>query len=209
METVIIVIHLMVIVALVAVVLLQRSEGGALGMGGGDQFMTMRGQGNVLTRATTILAAIFFATSLAMTFLTRLNAPPTSVLDTTPAAQTAPVAPAGGIPAADTGNGRQRHPRPAQQVHQRSAGHGDAEERRARYDHRAGGARRHYDAIGSGRHHAIGSGRHHAVGSGRQPGSGLVAVAKMTTHKLSPARTLNRRGRHLFVQRARVLDFAN
>jgi preprotein translocase subunit SecG len=107
MQTVVIVIHLMVIVALVAVVLLQRSEGGALGMGGGDQFMTMRGQGNVLTRATTILGAIFFATSLAMSVLNRLNAPPTSILDTAPAAQTAPApTPAtgtAGTPAAGTG----------------------------------------------------------------------------------------------------------
>jgi len=93
MQTVVIVIHLMVIVALVAVVLLQRSEGGALGMGGGDQFMTMRGQGNVLTRATTILAAVFFITSMTMTWLAQRNAPPTSVLDTAPAAQTAPTAP--------------------------------------------------------------------------------------------------------------------
>ncbi len=93
MQTVVIVIHLMVIVALVAVVLLQRSEGGALGIGGGDQFMTMRGQGNVLTRATTILAAIFFATSLAMSVLNRLNTPPTAVLDTAPAAQAAPTVP--------------------------------------------------------------------------------------------------------------------
>jgi preprotein translocase subunit SecG len=105
MQTVVIVIHLMVIVALVAVVLLQRSEGGALGMGGGDQFMTMRGQGNVLTRATTILAAIFFATSLAMSVLNRLNTPPTAVLDTAPAAQTAPAVPPtpGTAPATGTG----------------------------------------------------------------------------------------------------------
>ena len=111
METVVIVIHLMVILALIAVVLLQRSEGGALGVGGSDQFMTTRGQGNVLTRATTILAAAFFATSLLMGVLTRLNAPPTSVLDTTPAAQSAP-APAPTAPtttapatAGDTGTG--------------------------------------------------------------------------------------------------------
>ena len=106
MDTVVIVIHLMVIVALVAVVLLQRSEGGALGMGGSDKFMTMRGQGNVLTRATTILGAIFFVTSMTMTVLARLNAPPTAILDTTPAAQTAPaptVPATGGTPAADTG----------------------------------------------------------------------------------------------------------
>ncbi len=100
MQTVVIVIHLMVIVALVAVVLLQRSEGGALGVGGSDQFMTTRGQGNVLTRATTILAAIFFATSLAMSVLNSLNAPPTAILDTTPAANTAPSAPADTTPTA-------------------------------------------------------------------------------------------------------------
>ncbi len=111
MDTVVIVIHLMVIVALVAVVLLQRSEGGALGMGGSDKFMTMRGQGNVLTRATTILGAMFFVTSMTMTVLARLNAPPTAILDTTPAAQTEPTTPTapatapatGGAPAADTG----------------------------------------------------------------------------------------------------------
>jgi preprotein translocase subunit SecG len=94
METVIIVIHLMVIVALVAVVLLQRSEGGALGIGGGNAFMSSRGQGNVLTRATGILAAAFFATSIALTVITRLTAPPSSILDTVPATATAP-APAG------------------------------------------------------------------------------------------------------------------
>ena len=90
METVIIVIHLMVIVALIAVVLLQRSEGGALGIGGGNAFLTSRGQGNVLTRATAILAAAFFATSIALSVLTRLTAPPSALLDTVPAAATTP-----------------------------------------------------------------------------------------------------------------------
>ena len=93
METVVIVIHLMVIVALVAVVLLQRSEGGALGMGGGDQFMTMRGQGNVLTRATTILGGDLLRHLAGDVDPARLNAPPTAMLDTAPAAQTAPAAP--------------------------------------------------------------------------------------------------------------------
>ncbi len=116
MQTVVIVIHLMVIVALVAVVLLQRSEGGALGVGGSDQFMTTRGQGNVLTRATTILGAAFFATSLAMSVLNRLSAPPTAVLEPTPAVQTVPTTPTtptvpaaapatSGTPATDTGTG--------------------------------------------------------------------------------------------------------
>ena len=90
METVIIVIHLMVILALIAVVLLQRSEGGALGIGGGNAFLSSRGQGNVLTRATGILAAAFFATSIALTVVSRLTAPPSAILDTVPAAATAP-----------------------------------------------------------------------------------------------------------------------
>src|ERR1700680_2099496 len=96
METVVIVIHLMVIVALIAVVLLQRSEGGALGIGGGNAFLTSRGPGNVLTRATAILAAAFFATSIALSVLTRLTAPPSAILDTVPAAATTPAT----IPAA-------------------------------------------------------------------------------------------------------------
>ncbi|MGO9756765.1 MAG: preprotein translocase subunit SecG, partial [Roseiarcus sp.] len=52
MQTVLIVIHLLVVIALVGVVLLQRSEGGALGIGGGGGFMTGRGQANALSRAT-------------------------------------------------------------------------------------------------------------------------------------------------------------
>ncbi len=71
MQTVLIAVHLIIVVALVAVVLLQRSEGGALGVGGGSGFMTGRGQANVLTRATAILAALFFLTSLGLTLLAR------------------------------------------------------------------------------------------------------------------------------------------
>jgi preprotein translocase subunit SecG len=101
METVIIVIHLMVIVALIAVVLLQRSEGGALGIGGGNAFLSSRGQGNVLTRATGILAAAFFATSIALSVVTRLTAPPSAILDTVPATASAPTT----APGAPTGTG--------------------------------------------------------------------------------------------------------
>ena len=84
METVIIVIHLMVIAALVALVLLQRSDGGALGIGGSSGFMTTRGQGNVLTRSTAILAAAFFATSIALTILARVSGGGGSILDSAP-----------------------------------------------------------------------------------------------------------------------------
>lgn len=85
METVVIVIHLMVIVAMIAMVLLQRSEGGALGIGGGPGgMMSARGQGNVLTRSTGVLAAAFFATSIVLTILARLNEPASAILDSVP-----------------------------------------------------------------------------------------------------------------------------
>src|SRR3970040_2887068 len=68
MQQVIIAIHLMVVTALVILVLYQKSEGGALGMGGSGVF-TGRAQANALTRATGILATIFFITSIALTVL--------------------------------------------------------------------------------------------------------------------------------------------
>ncbi len=65
--TFILVIHCILAVALVGVVLLQRSEGGALGMGGGPSgFMTARGASNLLTRATSVLATLFVLTSLGL-----------------------------------------------------------------------------------------------------------------------------------------------
>jgi preprotein translocase subunit SecG len=69
MTTVLLIIHLMIAAALVGVVLLQRSEGGALGIGGGGGFMSGRGAANFLTRVTASLAAAFFATSLLLTLL--------------------------------------------------------------------------------------------------------------------------------------------
>ncbi len=91
MQTVLIVVHLMIVLALVAVVLLQRSEGGALGVGGGNGFMTGRGQANVLTRATAILAALFFATSLGLTLLAHYGRGSKSILEgITPAGTSQP-----------------------------------------------------------------------------------------------------------------------
>ncbi|MEO9615058.1 MAG: preprotein translocase subunit SecG [Nitratireductor sp.] len=84
METVLIVIHLMVVLALVGLVLMQRSEGGGLGIGGGSGFMTARGAANALTRATGILAAAFFATSLTLTVLARYTEQPIDILDRLP-----------------------------------------------------------------------------------------------------------------------------
>ena len=68
--TVLLVVHLMIATSLVGVVLLQRSEGGALGIGGGGGgFMSGRGTANLLTRMTGILAALFFLTSIGLTLL--------------------------------------------------------------------------------------------------------------------------------------------
>jgi preprotein translocase subunit SecG len=97
MQGFLIVIPLLVVVALVAVVLLQRSEGGALGIGGGGGFMTGRGQANALSRATAILATLFFATSLTMSVLAGWSRTPRSILDSTAPASTSQPAPAGNV----------------------------------------------------------------------------------------------------------------
>jgi len=87
MQTVLIVIHLMIVLALVGVVLIQRSEGGGLGIGGGSGFMSARGTANALTRTTAILAALFFITSLALGVLARYESRPTDILDRIPQSQ--------------------------------------------------------------------------------------------------------------------------
>ena len=80
MQQVVIVIHLMLVLALIGVVLLQRSEGGGLGIGSTGGFMTSRGTANVLTRATAVLAGLFFVTSLLLSILAGLNRKPTSII---------------------------------------------------------------------------------------------------------------------------------
>ena len=110
LQTLLLVIEIIVSVLLVIVVLMQRSEGGALGMGGGPSgFMTARGAGDLLTRTTWILAAIFFALIMALTLLAghergsasivdrlKINANPAATQpqpQAPPAGQTAPQAP--------------------------------------------------------------------------------------------------------------------
>jgi preprotein translocase subunit SecG len=84
MATVLLIIHLMIALALIGVVLLQRSEGGALGIGGGGGggFMSGRGAANLLTRVTAGLAAGFFATSLLLSLVATRSDAPRSILDT-------------------------------------------------------------------------------------------------------------------------------
>jgi preprotein translocase subunit SecG len=124
MANVLIVAYLLIVLALIGVILLQRSEGGGLGMGSSSNgLMTVRGSANLLTRTTAVLAALFFATAIGLTILSEvdnrtsgivqgaaddassdINAP-TSVLDALNALEgddslNVPTAPA--APAADT-----------------------------------------------------------------------------------------------------------
>jgi preprotein translocase subunit SecG len=106
MTTVIIVIHLMVVLTLIAVVLLQKSEGGGLGIGSTGGFLSSRGTANVLTRTTAYLALTFFATSLALSWIASLDRKPTSILNTgAPAGQTQPAGPGTNAPLAPGGGG--------------------------------------------------------------------------------------------------------
>ena len=85
MTTIVLVIHLILAIALAGIVLLQRSEGGALGMGGGGGgmggFMTGRATADLLTRTTTVLAACFMASSLTLAILASNERQPSSILD--------------------------------------------------------------------------------------------------------------------------------
>lgn len=95
MSTVLLIVHLLVTLALIVAVLLQRSEGGGLGIGtsaGLGSFMTGRGTANLLTRTTAILGTLFFALSLALALLNQGARQPRSLLDLP--APTAPAPPA-------------------------------------------------------------------------------------------------------------------
>jgi preprotein translocase subunit SecG len=102
MASVILVIHILVAIGLVAMILLQRSEGGALGIGGGGGggggFMTGRGVGNLLTKTTAGLALAFFVTSITLTVLARQSNAPTSVLDKATQQPGSPKAPTSSAP---------------------------------------------------------------------------------------------------------------
>lgn len=101
MATVVLVIHLLLALALIGTILLQKSEGGALGMGGGGMsgFMSGRSTANLLTRTTAILAAGFFLTSLALAYLAGNRHPATDTLLTQPPPAQSQPAPAPAEPA--------------------------------------------------------------------------------------------------------------
>ncbi|GAA3870324.1 preprotein translocase subunit SecG [Celeribacter arenosi] len=81
MENVILVIHLVLALCLIGIVLLQRSEGGGLGMGSGGDVMSGRGAATALGKLTWIFAIGFICTSLALTVLARRDAASSSVID--------------------------------------------------------------------------------------------------------------------------------
>ena len=95
MTTVLLVVHILIAIGLVGSVLLQRSEGGGLGMGGGmGGFMTGRATANLLTRTTGVLAACFFATSLLLAIMANQGRAPKSLLDRPAPAAADPAKPA-------------------------------------------------------------------------------------------------------------------
>jgi preprotein translocase subunit SecG len=90
MQTVIIVVHLMIVATLIATVLLQKSEGGGLGVGGGAGFMSSRGTANLLTRTTAVLAVGFFITSLLLSWIASYDRKPSSIINGLPVSQSQP-----------------------------------------------------------------------------------------------------------------------
>jgi preprotein translocase subunit SecG len=102
MQTVIVVIHLMVVATMIGVVLLQKSEGGGLGVGSTGGFLSSRGTSNVLTRTTAVLAAVFFGTSLVLSMLAGWDRKPRSIIQGAPTQQT-PGAPGQGAPPGQAG----------------------------------------------------------------------------------------------------------
>ncbi len=98
-------IHVGVTAAMIIVILLQRSEGGGLGMGRTDALFSVRGQANVLSRATAIFAGLFFFLSLLMAWsIAGPAGGQRSIMDNVPSSPTAPAAPSAGGPVAPAPN---------------------------------------------------------------------------------------------------------
>ena len=81
MVTFLLTIHILISIAIVGLVLMQRSEGGGLGIGGGNNFMSARGTADFLTRTTTILAVAFFSTSIILAILAGTGVKKSSIAD--------------------------------------------------------------------------------------------------------------------------------
>jgi preprotein translocase subunit SecG len=101
LQTILLVAMIIISVALAGVILIQRSEGGALGMGGGPSgFMTARGAGNLLTKTTWVLATLFFLCAIGLTILGNVERSNRSIVDADAVGELiAPTAPATGAAA--------------------------------------------------------------------------------------------------------------
>jgi preprotein translocase subunit SecG len=88
MLTVLIVVHLMIVIAMIGMVMLQRSEGGGLGVAQTGGFLSSRGTANVLTRTTAILAAAYFLMSLTLSVVASYGRRERSILQNTGTQQT-------------------------------------------------------------------------------------------------------------------------
>lgn len=104
MFTFLLVVQAIIAALLVTVILMQRSEGGGLGVGGSPSgFMSARGAADFLTRSTTILATLFVGLSVVLAVIASVQHAPTSI-DTSLVKQATPAAPAGGAPLAGQGD---------------------------------------------------------------------------------------------------------
>ncbi len=107
METLILVIHVLTAIVIIALVLLQHGKGADMGaaFGGGasGSLFGSTGSANFLSRATAILATVFFLTSLALTWFSAHRTESAGVMESHPATQAPAVPPAGQAPAAPTG----------------------------------------------------------------------------------------------------------
>ena len=105
MQQIILVVHLLITLALIGVILIQRSEGGGLGVGGGSggmgQFMSVRGTANLLTRITALLAAAFMATSIVLAILAGGHSTPSAIVEEAPITNEATEDSLGGVPLSD------------------------------------------------------------------------------------------------------------
>ena len=114
MFTFLLIVQTLVAAALVGVILMQRSEGGGLGVGGSSSgFMTARGAADLLTRSTAVLATIFIILAIALAAIAGVSRQPPT-LDTTLANQVAPATPATGVPVPGQPAQQQQQP-PAEQ----------------------------------------------------------------------------------------------
>ena len=84
MENLILILNIILALLLIGSVLLQKSEGGALGLGASQEsFISARSAGNFLTKITAVIATLFIATSILLTVMSKENIPTTSVLEST------------------------------------------------------------------------------------------------------------------------------